>query len=83
MGIPPLDADPDAAFARLQAEHERVQQAYQQPLGLSAGMSSDLESGGQTWFDVCACRYRAIGATSANVTMSSHSSHIFITDTTQ
>ena len=36
---------------------------------------------GQTWFDVCACRYRAIGATTANVTMSSHSSHIFITDT--
>ena len=60
---------------------ERVQQAYQQRLGLSAGMSSDLESGGQTWFDVCACRYRAIGATTANVTMSSHSSHIFITDT--
>ena len=37
--------------------------------------------GGQTRLDVCACRYRAIGATSSNVTMSSHSSHIFITDT--
>ena len=43
MGIPPLDADPDDAFARLQAEHQRVQGDYQQRLGLSAGMSSDLE----------------------------------------
>ena len=43
MGIPPLDADPDDAFARLQAEHQRVQGNYQQRLGLSAGMSSDLE----------------------------------------
>jgi PLP dependent protein len=44
MAIPPIDADPDAAFARLQEERERVQEAYGQPLGLSAGMSSDLES---------------------------------------
>jgi PLP dependent protein len=44
MAIPPLDADADAAFARLQEERERVQKAYEQPLGLSAGMSSDLES---------------------------------------
>jgi PLP dependent protein len=44
MAIPPLDADPDDAFARLEEEKERVQKAYQQPLGLSAGMSSDLES---------------------------------------
>jgi PLP dependent protein len=44
MAIPPLDADADAAFARLQEEKERVQKAYEQPLGLSAGMSSDLES---------------------------------------
>jgi pyridoxal phosphate enzyme (YggS family) len=44
MAIPPLDADPDAAFARLQEERERVQKAYGQPIGLSAGMSSDLES---------------------------------------
>jgi pyridoxal phosphate enzyme (YggS family) len=44
MAIPPLDADPDDAFARLQAEKERVQKAYERPLGLSAGMSSDLES---------------------------------------
>ena len=44
MAIPPLDADPDAAFARLQEERDRVQKAYEQPLGLSAGMSSDLES---------------------------------------
>jgi len=44
MAMPPLDADPDAAFTRLQEERERVQKAYGQPLGLSAGMSGDLES---------------------------------------
>jgi PLP dependent protein len=43
MGIPPLDADPDAAFARLAAERERVAQRYPQRIGLSAGMSGDLE----------------------------------------
>jgi pyridoxal phosphate enzyme (YggS family) len=43
MAIPPLGWDPDDAFARLQAEHHRVQHAYQQHLELSAGMSSDLE----------------------------------------
>jgi PLP dependent protein len=44
MAMPPLAADPDEAFARLQEEKGRVQKAYEQPLGLSAGMSSDLES---------------------------------------
>jgi PLP dependent protein len=44
MAIPPLDADPEDAFTRLQEEKERVQKAFAQPLGLSAGMSSDLES---------------------------------------
>jgi PLP dependent protein len=44
MAIPPLDADPDEAFSRLQEERERLQKRYDQPLGLSAGMSSDLES---------------------------------------
>jgi pyridoxal phosphate enzyme (YggS family) len=44
MGIPPLEADADEAFARLRAERDRVQSAYPQPLGLSAGMSSDLET---------------------------------------
>ncbi len=44
MAIPPLGADPAAAFARLQQEHQRVQQHYQQRLGLSAGMSGDLEA---------------------------------------
>ncbi|OBF37268.1 YggS family pyridoxal phosphate enzyme [Mycobacterium sp. ACS1612] len=44
MGIPPLGADPDDAFARLQEERDRVQKSYDQRLGLSAGMSSDLES---------------------------------------
>lgn len=44
MAIPPLDSDADDAFGQLAAEHQRVQRAYSQPLGLSAGMSSDLES---------------------------------------
>jgi PLP dependent protein len=44
MGIPPLGSDPEDAFTRLQAEHQRVQGAYQQRLELSAGMSSDLEA---------------------------------------
>jgi len=43
MGIPPLDRDPEEAFARLQAERDRVQQSYSQRLGLSAGMSGDME----------------------------------------
>ena len=43
MAIPPLGADPAEAFARLAGERERVQRSYPQRLGLSAGMSSDLE----------------------------------------
>jgi uncharacterized pyridoxal phosphate-containing UPF0001 family protein len=44
MGVPPLSSNPVEAFARLAAERERVQADYQQRLGLSAGMSSDLEA---------------------------------------
>lgn len=44
MGIPPLDWDPDRAFARLQSEHRRVRRAHPQATRLSAGMSDDLES---------------------------------------
>jgi pyridoxal phosphate enzyme (YggS family) len=44
MAIPPLGADADASFARLESELNRVQTSYQQRLGLSAGMSSDLET---------------------------------------
>ncbi|MGE2724963.1 YggS family pyridoxal phosphate-dependent enzyme [Mycolicibacterium pulveris] len=44
MAIPPLGADPDAAFGRLQTEHQRVQNRYHQRLELSAGMSDDLEA---------------------------------------
>ena len=43
MAIPPRDADAEESFARLAAEHQRVQTSYQQRLGLSAGMSGDLE----------------------------------------
>ncbi len=43
MGIPPLDWDPEAAFTRLQAEHDRVLAAHPGASGLSAGMSNDLE----------------------------------------
>ena len=44
MAIPPLGGDPDPQFARLQDELCRVQTHYRQRLGLSAGMSGDLES---------------------------------------
>jgi pyridoxal phosphate enzyme (YggS family) len=44
MAIPPLHADAEESFARLAAELKRVQASYQQRLGLSAGMSSDLET---------------------------------------
>ena len=86
MAIPPLGADPASAFARLRSEWQRVQrvrieQGHEQRLELSAGMSGDLEAAVER-LDVCACRYRANGTTSSNVTLSSHSSHIFITDTT-
>ncbi|MCV7433017.1 YggS family pyridoxal phosphate-dependent enzyme [Mycolicibacterium bacteremicum] len=43
MGIPPLDWDAEDAFVRLAAERDRVQRSYRQPLGLSAGMSGDME----------------------------------------
>ncbi|HEX2285088.1 MAG TPA: YggS family pyridoxal phosphate-dependent enzyme, partial [Mycobacterium sp.] len=43
MAIPPLGSDPEEAFTRLAEERARVQRAFTQPLGLSAGMSSDLE----------------------------------------
>jgi pyridoxal phosphate enzyme (YggS family) len=44
MAIPPLGSDPGEAFARLETERDRLQRGYQQRLGLSAGMSSDLEA---------------------------------------
>jgi pyridoxal phosphate enzyme (YggS family) len=43
MAIPPVDADPGQAFARLAEEHRRVLRAYPEATGLSAGMSDDLE----------------------------------------
>ncbi len=44
MGIPPLDWDPETAFARLESEHQRVRRAHPNAAGLSAGMSDDLEA---------------------------------------
>jgi hypothetical protein len=44
MGIPPLDWEPDRAFALLQSEHERVRRAHPAAVGLSAGMSNDFET---------------------------------------
>ena len=43
MGIPPLGGDPEEAFARLDQERSRVGDVVGRRLGLSAGMSSDLE----------------------------------------
>jgi hypothetical protein len=44
MAIPPLDWEPDRAFALLQSEHHRVRRAHPAAVGLSAGMSNDLEA---------------------------------------
>jgi PLP dependent protein len=43
MAVPPLDAEPEAAFERLQSEHRRVLGAHPDATGLSAGMSNDFE----------------------------------------
>lgn len=44
MGIPPLDWDPDRAFELLQSAHASILESYPRAVGLSAGMSNDLES---------------------------------------
>lgn len=44
MGVPPLGADPDAAFAALAQEHQRIRRAHPGAIELSAGMSGDLEA---------------------------------------
>lgn len=44
MAVPPLDADPDAAYAALSKEHRRIQRAHPGATQLSAGMSDDLEA---------------------------------------
>ncbi|MFF2557223.1 YggS family pyridoxal phosphate-dependent enzyme [Nocardia sp. NPDC058058] len=44
MAIPPLDADPDAAFERLAHMHGSLLAEHPQARELSAGMSSDLEA---------------------------------------
>lgn len=43
MGIPPLDSDPEKAFAGLVDQHQRVLRIHPEASGLSAGMSDDLE----------------------------------------
>ncbi len=44
MAVPPLGVDPDAAFAALAAEHQRIRVAHPGATQLSAGMSGDLEA---------------------------------------
>lgn len=44
MAVPPLGADPDAAFAALAEEHRRIRRAHPGATELSAGMSDDLEA---------------------------------------
>lgn len=44
MAVPPLGADPDAAYAALSEEHRRIQRAHPGATQLSAGMSDDLEA---------------------------------------
>jgi PLP dependent protein len=43
MGVPPLDWEPEQAFDRLQSEHSRVRGSFPKAVGLSAGMSNDVE----------------------------------------
>ncbi|MCV7346340.1 YggS family pyridoxal phosphate-dependent enzyme [Mycolicibacterium rhodesiae] len=44
MAVPPLGADPDAAFAALADEHRRILRNHPAATALSAGMSGDLEA---------------------------------------
>lgn len=44
MAIAPLGADPDAAYGALAQEHRRVLRDHPEAIGLSAGMSGDLEA---------------------------------------
>jgi uncharacterized pyridoxal phosphate-containing UPF0001 family protein len=44
MAIPPLDADPDRAFAALATEHRRILRDHPAATELSAGMSGDLDA---------------------------------------
>ncbi|WP_051178307.1 YggS family pyridoxal phosphate-dependent enzyme [Nocardia concava] len=44
MAIPPLDADPDAAFEQLARIHASLTTDHPEAIELSAGMSGDLES---------------------------------------
>lgn len=44
MAIPPVGADPDAAFEALACEHRRVLENYPMANELSAGMTDDLEA---------------------------------------
>lgn len=44
MAIPPVGADPDTAFARLNCEHRRILQSFPAATELSAGMTDDLEA---------------------------------------
>ncbi|MEV0948763.1 YggS family pyridoxal phosphate-dependent enzyme [Rhodococcus sp. NPDC049939] len=43
MAVPPIDADPDAAFGQLQEIHARLLLEHPQATELSAGMTNDLE----------------------------------------
>ncbi|MFZ2176083.1 MAG: YggS family pyridoxal phosphate-dependent enzyme [Rhodococcus sp. (in: high G+C Gram-positive bacteria)] len=43
MAVPPLGADPDAAFAKLRAVHEKLCTEHPDATELSAGMTNDLE----------------------------------------
>jgi pyridoxal phosphate enzyme (YggS family) len=44
MAVPPIEADPDLAFARLAAISARVRESHPDADAISAGMSHDLES---------------------------------------
>ena len=69
MGIPPLDWDPDIAFG---ASAVGAPAGTPSASGCGGIVGRDVErprKRGQTWFDVCACRYRVIGQETATVTL--------------
>ncbi|QDQ95853.1 YggS family pyridoxal phosphate-dependent enzyme [Rhodococcus sp. WB9] len=43
MAVPPIDADPDAAFEELEKIHARLRRDHPDATDLSAGMTNDLE----------------------------------------
>ena len=62
MAVAPQAADPDAAFADVEAAAARLRAAHPAATTLSAGMSGDLEAADPALVRGGACRYRSCSA---------------------